>query len=181
MRKTPSTTSEAPRIRFLCVLAIPILAACAESPGADPPPTVVEAVASLAEICTVAEGKPRADDAVRRVDLNGDAVDDFVIYAGWMICEGAWSVYGDREKALTVYAGDGRGAAPEVFVDVVYDAAIETTAAGAALWLGVSAEGCGRSRAETFAEETFCDRAIVWNADTRRFDYAPLETIRLIE
>jgi hypothetical protein len=169
------------RIRFPCVLAIPLLAACAESSGADLPATVVEAVAPLAEICTASGGKLRSDEAVRRVDLNGDAVDDFVLYAGWMVCEDAWSVYGDREKALTVYAGDGRGAAPEVFVDVVYDAAIETAAAGAALWLSVSAEACGRPRAETFAEETFCDRAIVWNAATRRFDYAPLETIRLIE
>lgn len=171
----------APRTRLLGVLAIPMLAACAESSGADLPPTVVEAVALLAEICTASDGKPRADDTVRRVDLNGDAVDDFVVYAGWMVCENAWSVFGDREKVLRVYAGDGRGAAPEVFVGSVYDAAIETTAAGAALWLGVSAESCGRPRAETFAEETFCDRAIVWNAATRRFDYAPLETIRLIQ
>jgi len=169
------------RHRFLGVLAIPMLAACGESSGADLPATVVEAVALLAEICTASDGKPRADEAVKRVDLNGDAVDDFVLYAGWMVCEGAWSVYGDREKVLTVYTGDGRGAAPEVFAGSVYDAAIETTAAGAALWLSVSAEACGRPRAETFAEETFCDRAIVWNAATRRFDFAPLETIRLIE
>lgn len=168
-------------VRLFGVLALPMLAACSESSGADPPPTVVEAVASLADICTASDGKPRADDAVRRVDLNGDAVDDFVVYAGWMVCENAWSVYGDREKTLMVYAGDGRGAAPEVYRDSVYDAAIETTAAGDALWLGVSAEACGRPHAETFAEETFCDRAIVWQAVTQRFEYAPIETIRLIE
>ena len=172
---------KAPRVRFLHVLAIPMLAACAESSGADLPPTVVEAVATLAEVCTASEGKPRSDDAVRTVDLNGDAVDDFVVYAGWMVCEGAWSVYGDREKTITVYAGDGRGGAPEAFAGSVFDAAIETTERGAALWLGVMAEDCGRPHAETFAEETFCDRAIVWNATTRRFELAPLATIRLIE
>lgn len=169
------------RVRFLHALAIPMLAACAESSGDVLPPTVVETVALLAEICTAAEGKPRSDDAARRVDLNGDAVDDFVVYAGWMVCEGAWSVYGDREKTITVYAGDGRGAAPEAFAGSVFDAAIETTGRGAALWLGVMAEDCGRPHAETFAEETFCNRALVWNTTTRRFELAPLATIRLVE
>jgi hypothetical protein len=169
------------RIRFLYVFAIPMLTACGESLPADLPPTVVEAVALLAEICTASEGKPRSEEAVRTVDLNGDRVDDFVVYAGWMVCENAWSVFGDREKAIMVYAGDGRGAAPEAFMGSVYDAAIETTPSGDSLWLGVAAESCGRPSAATFAEETFCDRAIVWNAATRRFDFAPVETIRLIE
>jgi hypothetical protein len=170
-----------PRIRFLNVIAIPMLVACGETSDADLPPTVIEAVALLSEICTASEGKPRSDQAVRTVDLNGDRVDDFVVYAGWMVCENAWSVYGDRQKAIMVYAGDGRGAAPEAFADQVYDAAIESTSSGDSLWLSIAAEGCGRPRAETFAEETFCDRAIVWNTVTRRFEYAPLETVRLIQ
>jgi hypothetical protein len=169
------------RVRVVGVIAIPLLAACGESSGADLPPTVVDAVALLAEICTASEGKPRSDQAVRIVDLNGDRVDDFVVYAGWMVCEDAWSVYGDREKAIMVYAGDGRGAAPEAFMGSVYDAALESAPSGESLWLSVAAEGCGRPPAETFAEETFCDRAIVWNAATRRFDFAPLDTVRLIE
>jgi hypothetical protein len=98
-----------------------------------------------------------------------------------MVCENAWSVYGDREKAIMVFAGDGRGMATEAFVGQVYDAAIETSSSGDSLWLGLAAEGCGQPRADTFAEETFCDRAIVWNAATRRFEYAPLDTIRLIQ
>jgi hypothetical protein len=171
----------ATRFRFVNLLAIPLLAACGESSGADLPATVVEAVALLSEICTASEGKPRSDQAVRIVDLNGDDVDDFVVYAGWMVCENAWSVYGDREKAIMVYAGDSRGGAPEAFMGSVYDAAIETTPAGDSLWLSVAAEGCGRTAAATFAEETFCDRAMIWNAATRRFDFAPVETIRLIE
>jgi hypothetical protein len=80
------------RVRFFHVLAIPMLAACAESSGADLPPAVVEGVAILAEVCTAADGKPRSDDAVRRADLNGDGVDDFVVYAGWLVCENAYSV-----------------------------------------------------------------------------------------
>jgi len=162
------------------LFVIPLMA-CAQSSGGDLPPTVAAAVASLAEVCTAAEGKPLTDDAVRVADLNGDAVDDFVVYAGWMVCENAWSVFGDREKILMVYAGDGRGGAPEAYVDSVFDAAIETTPEGSALWLGVMAEACGRPSAETFAEETFCNRAVVWNATTRKLEYAPLGTIRLIE
>ena len=51
----------------------------------------------------------------------------------------------------------------------------------ARLWLTTWAGGCGRPRAATFAEETFCNRAIEWNAAGKRFDYAPVATIRLIE
>ena len=52
---------------------------------------------------------------------------------------------------------------------------------GARLWLTTSAEACGRQSAETFAEQTFCERSIDWNDAAQRFDYAPIDTIRLIE
>ena len=39
----------------------------------------------------------------------------------------------------------------------------------------------GKPPAPDFARENFCDRAIAWNAKAKRFDYAPVSTVRMIE
>ena len=120
-------------------------------------------------------------DAVKRVDLTGDGMDDFVPDVGSVNCDGAASIYGDREKGVTVYVGDGKGGATSAFSDSAYAAAIEEAGSAASLWLTVSGERCGKAPAQDFANENFCDRAIVWNAGTRKFDFAPVATVRMIE
>jgi hypothetical protein len=142
---------------------------------------VATALASLADICRGVEGIPHTDGAVKRADLNGDAREDFVLYAGWIDCENAASVYGDREKELAVFASDARGDVAEAFSDLVYDAKIESAASASELWLTTTAESCGRPRAAVFAEESFCDRAIVWSAAAARFELAPVSTVRMLE
>jgi hypothetical protein len=166
-----------------CGILVGLLGATAsgETPGATWPPSVATALAELMDQCTGADGTPNTENAVQRADLNADGTEDFVLYAGWIVCENAWSIYGDREKVLTVFAGDGDGGATQAFSDMVFDAKIERQGNDAQLWLGISAEGCGRPRAETFAEETFCDRPIEWRTGAARFDYAPLDSVRLIE
>jgi len=151
------------------------------APPAALPATVTAALAELAGMCSDAEGTPHTEQAVKRTDLNGDGREDFVLYAGWINCENAASIYGDRQKALTVFAGDGAGAAAEAFSDWVFDAKIEGTGATAKLWLTSSGEQCGRPPAPDFASESFCDRAIDWNAGTGHFDHAPAATVRMIE
>jgi hypothetical protein len=153
---------------------------CSWARGEDLPPSVSGAVAELVEMCTEVQGVPQTENAVRRVDLNADDAPDF-LYAGWMVCENAWSLYGDREKSIRVFAGDDHGDATEAFSDMVYDATLETAGSGARLWLTVSAEACGKPPAPTFAEEHFCDRALDWDAGAARFEYAPVETARQIE
>ena len=49
------------------------------------------------------------------VDLNGDGNQDFVLNVGAVGCDGAASIYGDREKGVTVYAGDAKGGAVAAF------------------------------------------------------------------
>jgi hypothetical protein len=168
------------RLALTSFFAILVAAACTP-PSSDLPPSVADGLAMLAAQCTEAQGTPKTGDAVRRADLTGDSADDFVLFAGWIACENAWSIYGDREKFVAVYASDGRGGAAEAFAGSVYDAAIESAGGVATLWLGTSAERCGRPRAETFAEESFCDRPLAWNAAAARFDFAPLATVRPIE
>jgi hypothetical protein len=45
----------------------------------------------------------------------------------------------------------------------------------------VSGQACGKPPAKDFASEKFCDRALVWNAKTRKFDYAPVSTVKMIQ
>jgi hypothetical protein len=45
----------------------------------------------------------------------------------------------------------------------------------------VSGEQCGKPPAKDFASENFCDRAVVWNAATKKFDFGPVSSVRMIE
>jgi len=171
--------------------AITCLAATGVALAADPPaksappaklPAAVAAdLKTVADQCREVGGKPLTNDAVKRVDLNGDGNDDFVLDVGSVNCDGAASVYGDREKSVTVYAGDGKNGAAAAFNDWVFGAKIEGTGPAATLWLGVSGERCGRKPARDFASEDFCDRALAWNAETKKFEFAPVATVRMIQ
>ncbi len=151
----------------------------AAKPGeAAPLPAVVAAdQEAVAAVCRDVGGKPLTRDAVTRADLSGDGGEDFVLYVGSVNCEGAASVYGDREKGVTVYVGDGKGGAAAAFSDSVYGAKVEA----AKLWLTVSGAQCGKKPAQDFASESFCDRPLVWNAKAAKFEYAPVSAVRVIE
>ena len=144
------------------------------------PGTVAAALAELSSMCSDAGGTPRTDTAVRRVDLNGDGHDDFILYTGWISCENAWSIYGDREKLVEVFAGDGANGAALAFTANVYDARIDSADGRQTLWLTTSGQACGRPPAATFAEETFCERAVVAQGPAK-FEFAPVSTVRMIE
>jgi hypothetical protein len=73
------------------------------------PAAVATALKEVAGICTEVGGKALTDNAVKRADLNGDGNEDYVLDVGSVHCDGAASVYGDREKGVTVYVGDDKG------------------------------------------------------------------------
>jgi hypothetical protein len=152
-------------------------------PGqAAPLPAVVAAdLESIAALCREVGGTPLTKDAVTRADLNGDGNEDFVLYVGSVNCDGAAGIYGDREKGVTVYAGDGKGGAVAAFTEPVYGAKIEDSGGAAKLWLGVSGARCGKPPAKDFASEAFCDRPLVWDAKTKKFEYAPVSAVRMIQ
>jgi hypothetical protein len=157
--------------------AVPALA----EPAEKLPAPVAANLDANAGLCRDAGGNPIVTDAVRRADLDADGHDDFVLYTGWIQCENAWSIFGDREKAIAVYAGDGAGGAAEAFSDMVFDAKLEGPTSAPELWLTISGQGCGKPPAPDFAHENFCDRKVVWSAGSKRFDYAPVSTVRMIE
>lgn len=156
-------------------------AADAPVPATKLPAAVAADLKTIADQCTEVGGTPQTADAVKRADLNGDGKDDFVLDTGSVNCDGAASIYGDREKWVGVYAGDGKGVATSAFGGSVYGVSIEGTGPAARLWLTVSGEQCGKKRARDFSSENFCNRSILWNPATRKFDYAPVATVRMIE
>jgi hypothetical protein len=179
MRMTLCTTSLSLAICSTLALA----ASTPQKPAAAAklPATVAGDLDAMAEQCREAGGKPLTDAAIKRADLNADGKEDFVLDVGSINCDGAASIYGDREKGVTVYVGDGNGGATNAFSEWVFGATIEGTGPAAKLWLTVSGEACGKKRAADFASENFCDRAIVWNAKTKKFEFAPVATVRAIK
>jgi hypothetical protein len=145
------------------------------------PAAVAKDLAENVSLCTDAGGKANTDAAVKRADLNGDGREDYVLDVGSINCDGAASIYGDREKAVLIYVSDAAGGAKNAFTGMHYGARLEGTGPAAKLWLTTSGADCGKKQAVDFASESFCERYIVWNAKTQKFDYAPLSTIKMIE
>jgi len=164
-----------------CAVALAVGSAEPAAAQAKLPAAVAADVKPNEDLCREVGGKPDASQAVKSADLNGDGKPDFIFLAGWIHCAGFASLYGDREKAVTVYAGDGAGGAAAAFTDMVFDAKLEGTGAATKLWLTTSGGGCGKPPAPDFARESFCDRRVDWNVKTRKFEYAPVSTVRMIE
>ena len=163
------------------VAALGALAPVAAAAETGVPAAVAKELEETAKMCSEVGGKPKTAGAVKRADLSGDGKEDFVLDVASIDCEGAASVYGDREKGVSVYAGDGAGGATLVFRDSVYGVAIERAGAEAKLWLTVSDPQCGRRPGAHFASASFCDRPVQWNAKTRKLELAPLSTIRMVK
>jgi hypothetical protein len=163
------------------VLSCLLSGAAAHAQSSKLPAVVATDLKAVAAQCVEVGGKALTTEAVKRADLNGDGMEDFVLDVGSINCDGAAGIYGDREKGVTVYVGDGTGGAKSAFSDSVYGATIEGTGPAATLWLTVSGQQCGKKPAADFARENFCDRSIAWNAKTQKFDYAPVSTVRMIQ
>jgi hypothetical protein len=170
-----------PLAAFALACATGMLVAASAAAEATLPAAVAAELQPNVDLCREVGGTPHTADAVKSADLTGDGKPDHVLYLGWLRCDGAASLYGDREKGLSVYAGDGAGGATAAFSAMAFDAKIEGAGAAAKLWLTVSGGQCGKPPAPDFARESFCDRAVVWNAKARKFDFAPVSTVRMIE
>lgn len=162
------------------MLTCSVFAAQLQAAGAPLPRVVAAQVQALVASCREVDGKPELAGLVQRADLNGDGREDYVVDVAGMVCVGAWSVFGDRAKDLSVYAGDGRGGAALAFSEPVFGTRLEPAPRGTQLWLTVMGQACGQPAARDFASERFCERPLRWNARTGRFDYAPLSMARML-
>jgi hypothetical protein len=187
VRRASSRSISAARLARCTLWLLVAVSAPAASPAGQPasdpslPAAVAKGVQAVADQCREVGGTPVTTEAVKRVDLTGDGKDDFVLDVGSVNCDGAASIYGDREKSVTVYAGDGAGGAALAFSDAVFGARIEGTGPAAKLWLTVSGAQCGKKPARDFASESFCERALTWNAKTKTLDYAPVSTVKMVQ
>lgn len=163
------------------VAALAMVSPPAAPAGEELPAAVTAALKKVGDICREVGGTPQTESAVKKADLNADGHDDFVLDVGSVSCDGAASIYGDREKDVTVYLGDAKGGVAPAFSDSTYGAKIEGSGKDAKLWLTVSGAQCGKKPAETFANESFCDRSLLWNVATKKLEYAPVSTVRMVE
>lgn len=152
-------------------------AACAERV----PAAVNAELAGYMQVCRDAGGKPDVTHTVTSLDFTGDGVADYLVDVGRLDCVDAWSVYGDREKPVVVYVGDGKGEAKAAFADTAYAVTIERQGATSRLWITVAGQECGKPPARDFASETFCDRSLLWKPQLQKFELAPVGTARLIQ
>lgn len=164
------------------IIPLPLVLAVALAGAAEPklPAPVAAWVKAAADVCREVEGKPTVTNAVQRADLNGDGVEDYLVSVEGIQCDGAASIYGDREKALAVLVGDGKGGATEAFADSAFGTRIERDGAKAKLWLAVMGAQCGKKPAKDFASETFCERPLLWDSAKRKFDYAPVSSVKIL-
>ncbi len=145
------------------------------------PAVVATHLKDVAAECVEVGGKALTDAAITRADLTGDGKEDYVFDVGSIQCDGAASIYGDRSKKVTVYVGDGAGGAVEAFSDMSYGMRFEGKGIATKVWLTVMGEECGKKRAVDFASEKFCDRSLVWQGATKKFEFAPISTVKMIE
>jgi hypothetical protein len=171
------------KIRIIVSVATALGTFMSSSFAADTklPAAVATDLKAVAAECVDVGGKAITDKAIIRADLNGDAKQDYVLDVGSIQCDGAASIYGDRDTMVNVYVGDGANGAVKAFSDLSYGVRLEGAGAATKLWLTVMGAQCGKKPARDFASEHFCDRALAWNPATKKFDFAPISTVKTIE
>src|SRR5688572_27021429 len=126
-----------------CAIALSVASSAQPAAAQAKLPAAVAAdLKAAADMCSELGGKPDTGRAVESADLNGDGKTDYVLHVGMVHCAGAASVYGDREKSVTVYAGDGAGGAVAAFSDMVFGVKVEGSGATAKVWLTTSGAAC---------------------------------------
>ena len=171
------------RTGIVVAISIGFVTFAASSHAAKPtlPAVVTADLKTVAAECVEVGGKALTDEAIKCADLNGDGKQDYVLDVGSIQCDGAASIYGDRDKVVNVYVGDGAGGAVMAFSDMSYGIRLEGSGATTKLWLTLMGEQCGKKPARDFASEHFCDRALAWNSIKKKFDFAPVSTVKMIE
>lgn len=138
------------------------------------------ALDDIARTCTEVGGTPALDRAVVLAELDGQQGADHVVFTGWARCDGAASVFGDREKGVELFTGLDAGTRPP-FAGTAYDVRIERDGGRDRVWLTLAGpDGCGTSPAADFASENFCERPVTFDGSSKAFVLAPTSEVRMI-
>lgn len=176
------------RVLLSMVLLAPAAVAQAQSAKPKLPALVAKHVSDMAGECRESGGKPRpSPDLLHVVDLTGDGLPDYVIHNGAFICEGAASLFsGSGGSSMAVYVGTPDRQAFAAFGSGTFGVTIEpATRPGQPPTLLVEVGGplCGQRVTDNTPRSSYkyCQRPVLWNAATRKMDYAPVSKVRFIK
>jgi hypothetical protein len=166
----------------ILIIATAISLACAEP--VPIPREVAAHIEGMKQSCRQLGCTPIApkDTFLIGADLKGDGLIDWVIDEGGFNCDGAWSIFsGSGGAQVYVFAGMSRNNARQSFVHGAYGMRLERESVRGRqiLWLTVGGKLCGRSDPPSNAEAIHCERSLIWNKTTKRFEFAPLSTIKI--
>lgn len=149
------------------------------------PILVQKEIAEMVKMCKDAGAKPAKSPGLLTVaDLTGDGLPDFVIDQAAFNCDGAASLFsGSGGSQMSVYVGTPDGQAFQAFAGGTFGVKVDKEAKPARLELVVGGQLCGQKVNAKMARADYksCWRPVLWNAGSRKFDYAPLSQARPIQ
>jgi hypothetical protein len=173
-------------LRFCTCLVAGAVAASVHAQGQAKVPTMVQkAIAGMTSMCKESGGRPgKSPDLLTIADITGDDRPDFVIDQSAFNCEGAPSLFGGSGGSqVSVYVGTVDGQAAQAFAGGAFGVRVDRDAKPARLSLIVGGPLCGQKVSASTPRSDYksCWRPLVWNAGTRKMDYAPLSQVRPVQ
>ncbi|MBL0320403.1 MAG: hypothetical protein IPP74_14105 [Alphaproteobacteria bacterium] len=167
---------------FISLALSPNGASARAAKEAHIPDAVIAEIKSLEEGCRLEKSTSQQTeskyDYVKRVDLNGDGVDDFILEDAYIPCEaGASYRHGNGGTGVIIFANTPRGVI-KAFDKTVFGITIEKLESKATVWIKVGGHYCGQEIFVDRASAISCDIPLVWNASTKQFNLAPLNQAR---
>ena len=135
------------------------------------PASVKEYVALLNETCRdLGERPDRTLAYMKRVDVTGDKIPDYVIDDGDYMCGATPSMLaGVSGAGNTVFVGNAQGGAALAYEEGAgMGIRVGRSRAGHMAALVSVAEGCGAT-----AKAGSCERPLIWNASTKKMSFGP--------
>jgi hypothetical protein len=152
-------------------LALP-LTSFGQAAGAKIPPAVRSYIQEMDRACKdLGENPDRTLAYVKRADVTGDKITDFVIDDGDYMCGGQpQMLVGQAGGGNVVFMGDAKGGATLVYDEGVgMGIRVARSRAGQVVALVTVAQGCGA----TAKNAGSCERPLIWNPATKKMRFGP--------
>lgn len=146
------------------------------------PDIVIAEIKNLEDECRLEKSSPSSEDSnydyIKHADLNGDGIEDYIIEDIYIPCEAGASLrHGNGGTGVIIFAGTPEGAT-KVFDKTVFGVSIEKQKSKSVAWIAVGGHYCGQKTFASRAAAISCDRPLVWNESSKKFDFAPLKQAR---
>jgi hypothetical protein len=143
------------------------------------PDEVVTHIHEMADFCRQVKGNAPSDPPVEHGNLAA-GLEFWAIDEGTFRCEGAASLFsGSHGSEVAVYLSLSAGRVKQVFAQSAYGMTIERAGNYSKVWVRVGGKLCGQKGDPIPAETIACDRALRWDANGQKLDFAPLSEARI--